>query len=154
MGNTRIVSCSDFFQKSERRKRISVDIDDKQRGPLTVVQSFFTLKRLLPDCQVIVNRTRHGHHVKAVGESIELIPFEKRIELREQLLDDPYRIECDRYKLKYHMQELTDTLFTMKRNLQGERGIVENVNILAHPWYSRLPAQKPTSRQVCRDYHP
>jgi len=139
----RVITLKDFYRLSERRHRISVDIDSvKEKDNLKPQKVFFELKYVFPQCKVTMDRTRHGFHVKAVGDSIEKIPVETRIDLREKLGDDPRRIDYDRYKLEIGAPYLIDTLFSMKCDYDGTLSIVEPCNPVALPWFSRSPSRK------------
>lgn len=139
MDNPRVVTLKDFYEQSERSKRISVDVDE---GTLRTVRVFYLLQALFPKSKVTVEKTLHGFHVKAVGDEIREVPVEKRLELREKLGDDPLRIECDRRKLLEGRPYTVDTLFSLKCNFKGEWSIVQPENLRAAPFCSRLPADK------------
>lgn len=137
------VTFADFYRLSERRMRISVDIDNEDGiGNLRPLNIFFTLKGMFPNSKVTMLKTRHGFHIKAVGEEIADIPPENRIDIRESLGDDPLRIEYDRLKLKLGCPFLVDVLFTMKRDFDGKLNIVQEVMPFALPYASRIPAKK------------
>lgn len=143
MDNSHIITLQDFYERSERRMRISVDIDSKKGDNLKPLKTFFNLRYLFPNCKVSQDRTRHGFHVKAVGKEIEAIVIEKRVDIREALLDDPLRVQYDRLKIRWSIPSLTDVLFSMKRGFDGILSIVDkDVNPVALPWISRLPAKK------------
>ena len=143
MGSSnRIITLKEFYRLSERRMRISVDIDVKKGDRLRPLKTFFNLKHLFPNCDVTMQRTRHGFQVKAVGKTIEKIPHSRRVDIREMLGDDPLRVEFDRRKLKQGRYYLTDTLFSMKRGFDRKLHVVEEVNPVALPYVSHLPQKK------------
>lgn len=177
-----------FYRLSERRRRISVDIDykyvciicgdypldnlQKARKHLTIhhgidatkgrvvrkytkrrhisriraLKTYFTLKWGFPNSKASMQETRHGHHVKIVGDEIEKYPIKKRVFIREQLGDDSHRLNYDYLKLKLGEKMLVDTLFSMKKDYDGKISIVSPMNPIALPFAPRLPAKKPHSR--------
>jgi hypothetical protein len=142
-----------FFRLSERRKRLSIDIDSKtDMDSLAVLRAFFILRKLFPEARVTVEKTGHGFHVKAVSEKIAQLPMDKRVQIRETLCDDPLRIEWDKEKLRWGDDQLCETLFTMKRGFDGKLHIVSEANPLMLPWSSRIPAKKDVKAHTAR--HP
>lgn len=136
----------DFYNASERPKRISVDIDE---GSLKPLQVYFMLKSFFPKSKVTVERTRHGHHIKAVGDEIRKIPTAKRLDIREALGDDPMRVDCDRRKLLMQRPYAVDTLFTLKCNFKGEWSKTQAEDLAALPYYPKLPADKNKAYKDC-----
>ena len=139
MEDTPRVTLQDFYKASERPKRISVDID---KGSLKPLQVFFMLKSLFPNSKVTAERTRHGFHIKAVGDEIRDIPIAKRLDLREILGDDSMRVDCDRRKLMMDRPYAVDTLFSLKCNFKGEWSMTQPEDVTALPYYPKLPARK------------
>ena len=148
-----VITLKDFYYSSDRRRRISVDLDvgghivddaftraqyDKL-GPLKV---FFILKKFFPKSQVKTERTRHGFHIIAVGEEIENIPVDKRIVIREMLGDDAQRLQNDKKKLSEGRFYAVDTLFMMKTGFDEVLGFSEQIDPVALPFASKIPAKK------------
>jgi len=129
---------------SERSRRLSVDIDRPtlKENRVAVLAAFFRLKAFFPRSEIIVDRTGHGFHVKAIGQEIASLPIEKRVQIREALCDDPLRIEYDKKKLQWGLPQYVETLFTIKKGPDGKIRIVEETNPLMLPSASRLPATK------------
>ena len=143
MGRANRITFKEFYRLSERKMRISVDIDAKEESDkLRPLKTFFNLKHLFPNCDVTMQRTGHGFHVKAVGKTIEKIPHSKRVDIRAMLGDDPLRVEFDRRKLEQGRYYLTDTLFSMKRGFDRKLHVVEEVNPVALPYAARLPTKQ------------
>lgn len=116
-----------------------------KNNPLKVLQLFFILKRIFPNAEVSVDRTRKGFHVKAVGFEIKQIPLKKRVEIREYLGDDPLRVVFDKLKLSSGLTKLIETLFDAKTYFEGGHGktyFTEEINPVALPWVSKLPSKK------------
>ena len=128
-----------FWERSERRKRIGIDIDKQhlREDPWKVLRAYFTLKTFFPKAQVKVMRTGKGFHIKAIGEEIALIPIEKRVEIREKLCDDPERLWADHIKLRLGLECYADTLFSSKIYPDGTRGQEEEIDPIALPWFTR-----------------
>jgi hypothetical protein len=137
------ITVRDFYKGSEREKRISVDIDNKDSTKFRALHVFFAMKNAFPTCKVSMDRSGHGFHVKAVGNDIKKIPLAKRIEIRDKLCDDHYRIECDRRKIEDGLEHWADTLFCMKQGFNDKLRIVEAMDPVALPFASRIPAKKP-----------
>jgi len=128
MANTQVITKKLFYRLSERRKRISVDIDEGEPDKIKVLRIYYALQYVFPNCRVSIDRTSHGWHVKVVGSEIEAIQIRKRLFLREQLDDDPMRLEYDLSKLEeLDLPLLVDTLFTMKARHKA-------VLAFAHRW--------------------
>lgn len=135
----------DFFKKSERSKRISIDIDKDHLKvePLKVLRVYFAMKQIFPNVEISVEKTLKGFHVKAVGIPIKRISVAKRIQIREILGDDPERIKYDQFKLKHGLIHLTETLFEAKIQPGGQFTIAQTINPIASPSVSKVPAKKP-----------
>lgn len=140
----RRITLKTFYRQSERRKRISFDVDKKHLRwePLKVLRLYFCLRYFFPDCEVTVYTTRKGFHVKAVGDAVALIPVEKRVDFRETLGDDVQRIEHERLKLRLGLPYLVDTLFQIKFYPDGKVGREERIDPVALPYVSRVPCKK------------
>ena len=140
----RRLTASFFYYHSERCRRISVDIDRKHLHdePLKILRVYFMLKNLFPSANLMVERTIHGFHVKAIDKTIRKLPIPKKVDLREALGDDPDRIDHDRMSIKLGVPYFTDTLFTIKFHSTGEVGMTDEVNPLALPYVSKIPAKK------------
>ena len=140
----KIMTSKIFYEKSERRKRISIDIDQQhlRSDPFKVQRVFFILKQFFPNACISVKKTKNGFHVKAVGEDIASISIVNRVNLREQLGDDPLRIEAERLKLRTDLIGWVETLFTLKRYSDGSYSKPEEINPFAIPWITQLPTKK------------
>lgn len=137
-----------FYNKSERRKRVSVDVDNYHHyGPFKILRIYFMLKLLFPNSVVSVEKSRRGVHIKAVGEEVASIPIEKRIDLRDSLGDDGERVRYDRAKLSWNLPFFVETLFDMKDYPDNVIYHVEKMNPIALPYYSRLPAKKRSEKK-------
>lgn len=138
------MNSKEFYLKSERCKRISVDIDTHHMKDehFKVLKVYFALRLLFPDANMSVKKTRRGFHVKAVDKSIISVPIAKRVDLRDALGDDPSRIDYERLKLQLGLKYWVDTLFKLKRYPDGTISMPEEINPVAFPWVSRLPAKK------------
>lgn len=133
-----------FYQHSERKMLLGVDADRHHiyREPFKVLRLYFVLKLFFPLCQVSVERTRNGFHVKAVGEEIEKIPIAKRVEIREKLGDDALRVEGEYLKLELGLEHWVDTLFCAKTHEDKVKTQNEEINPLALPYVSKVPPSK------------
>jgi len=140
----KLITAETFYRLSERRKRISFDVDRHhlQKEPLKVLRIFFTLKNCFPYAKITVHRTAHGFHVKAVNEKIADIPLEKRVSIRETLGDDYPRVEYDKLKIRLGLPYFVDTLFSTKFYPNGTIGHEEKCNPIALPWISKIPSKK------------
>jgi len=139
-----IMTSQMFYEKSERRKRISIDIDQQhlRNDPFKVHRIFFVLNEFFPNAYISIKKTKNGFHIKAVGEDIAAIPIVNRVDLREQLGDDTSRIEAERLKLRSDLTGWIETLFTLKKYSDGSYSKPEEINPFALPWTAQLPAKK------------
>ena len=136
-----VITSKRFYELSERRERISVDIDAHamRKDNLAVLKAFFMLKAFFPKGEVEVEKTGHGFHVKAVDPQINSIPMSKRLDIRQALCDDWLRLDWDRQKLLWGEEQLCETLFVMKRGFDGKLHKVHPIDPVALPFVSRLP---------------
>jgi hypothetical protein len=70
----------------------------------------------------------------------------KRVAYRETLGDDIMRLEWDQTKLRSGVPTMCETLFTMKRGHDQKLHIVEEIDPVALPYASRMPARKWVSK--------
>ena len=116
-----------------RDSRIGLDIDAPSE--LQLLKVFFNAQT--GRNKVDVKRTGKGFHIRIFKKHT----ITQNFDARRALSDDPMRIEIDEKRLHHGMIEDIDTLFTAKRD-KGRITREENVNVLALPSLSRIPARK------------
>lgn len=141
-----MVKFEELYEFSDRAKRISIDIDGRFDW-LKILQVYFTLKHLFPNSHATVQKTKKGYHIQIVGEEIRSVPIEKRVKLRDILGDDWERIDYEYLKLELGLSCFVDTLFELKI-YKGVATAVEDVNPIAYPYVSKIPAKKSTRTRV------
>ena len=116
---------------SERSRRISIDLDSKARFRL--LKTYFNLQYLFRGKPVIVEETRHGYHVKVVDVDRTI---QQNLMVRRGLGDDPLRIKYDEFKHKHGLDRFVDTLFTIKKYLDGSTSVVSKIDPLSEPFWN------------------
>lgn len=123
--------------KSERARRISVDLDNKSR--FKMLKTFLNLKGLFPNKTVTVQETFHGYHVKVTDVDRTV---EQNLRIRRALGDDGERLEYDESKHRCGLDDYVDVLFSVKAYPDNRISVVEEVNVLAEPFYSEFRRRK------------
>jgi len=112
-----------------RENRIGVDLDGKNRFRL--LKAYFNALNL---GEVIVSETRRGYHLRI----LKRVPVEKALEIRRYLGDDVERLGYDELKLEMGLIEWVDTLFEIKKDVDGKITREKRINPLAEPFWSKI----------------
>jgi hypothetical protein len=143
LANTRKITLADAYVNSERNRRISLDFDvNKSYRKIQLLSAYIELQHMFPKCEVSVQRTRHGFHIKVVGDEISKIKVADRIKIREFLGDDWMRVELDKRKMRQGRYYAVDVLFEIKQGYDGKISQPFDINPFALPYWSKLPSAK------------
>ena len=119
-----------------RDKRVGIDKDNVSE--LDLLKTFLQVKAL--NAPFEVKRTRHGFHFRIYIKH----DLEQNFTIRMHLGDDASRIAMDYIRLLQGEILSIDTLFMWKME-EGKVTKEEDSEVLALPFYSKLPAKK-----ICR----
>jgi len=116
-----------------RESRIGIDLDSNNR--FQMLKTYFNASHL---GKVEVYKTRKGFHV-IVRRRTDLA---RRLEIRRMLGDDPERFGWDETKMWLGLYDWIDTLFNVKRHVDGRIYSEEQVNPFSEAWKITLPCRK------------
>lgn len=116
---------------SQYISRITIDIDSHVRTPrLRVLRAVSGLRQAgADDVEVAVSSSGEGFHI--VGYFEQHVPTEQQLRIRENLNDDPNRIQMDRQRAERGLP--INTMWGKKGSNEGERYVFETPeDALAH----------------------
>ena len=119
-----------------RVARLTVDLDHASR--LRLLSSYFNARHLFPEAPIKVTETGQGHHIRVFQAGIGV---EDNLKIRANLGDDKGRLWFDEMRIRIGLVDWVDTLFQAKFK-DGKWSREEPCNVLAEPFWSKLPSRK------------